>query len=166
MSLKCLYSYICTAMYKFSKYTFPELFENFISNDTTIHGHDTRSARLNHMYIQFKGTSPIWNIILSHLETDCAIGTFKTLCTAFYSLIRKETCQTEFHLTWIFSMFDCLHFLKIAVTCEAYTLCFLVFISLNPHYRRYMYPEKQDNNFHITRLCLSVDSIMYWRLYK
>ena len=71
----------------------PELFENFFSNLATIHEHDTRSARLNHIYIQLKETTRgqkafsysgafIWNFILSYIETDCAIGTIKKLCTA------------------------------------------------------------------------------------
>ena len=94
LSLKRLYSYnINIFMYKFSKNMLPELFETFFSNVATIHEHDTRSARLNRIYIQFKGTTRgqkafsysgayIWNFILSHIETDCAIGTFKKLCTA------------------------------------------------------------------------------------
>ena len=35
----------------------PELFENLFSNVATIHEHDTRSTRLNHIYIQFKEMS-------------------------------------------------------------------------------------------------------------
>ena len=42
----------------------------------------------NNIYVKFKGTirgqkafsysgACIWNLILSHIETDCAIGTFK-----------------------------------------------------------------------------------------
>ena len=58
LSLKRLYSYnISIFMYKFSKNMLPELFENFFSNVATIHEHDTRSARLNHIHIQFKGTT-------------------------------------------------------------------------------------------------------------
>ena len=71
----------------------PEWFEKNFSNVAAIHEHDIRSARLNHIYIQFKGTTRcqkafcysgayIWNFIVSHIETDCAIGTLKKLCTA------------------------------------------------------------------------------------
>ena len=89
LSLKRLYSYnIGIFMYKYSKNMLPELFENFFSNVATIHEHNTRSACLNHIYVEFKATTRgqkafsysgarIWNFILSHIETDCAIGTFK-----------------------------------------------------------------------------------------
>ena len=91
LSLKRLYSYnIGIFMYKFSKNMLPELFENFFCNVASVHEHSTRSACLNHIYVQFKGTTRgqkafsysgarIWNLILSHIETDCAIGTFKKL---------------------------------------------------------------------------------------
>ena len=101
-------------MYKFSKNMLPELFEIFFSNVATIHEHDTRSARLNHIYIQFKGTTRcqkafsysgayIWNFILSHIETDCAIGTFKKLCTALL-LNSKEDLSN-----WISTNMDSFH---------------------------------------------------------
>ena len=91
LSLKRLYSYnIGIFMYKFSKNMLPELFENFFCNVASVHEHSTRSACLNHIYVKFKGTTRgqkacsysgarIWNLILSHIETDCAIGTFKKL---------------------------------------------------------------------------------------
>ena len=91
LSLKRLYSYnISIFMYKFSKTMLPELFENFFCNVASVHEHSTRSACLNHIYVKFKGTTRgqkafsysgarIWNLILSHIETDCAIGTFKKL---------------------------------------------------------------------------------------
>ena len=91
LSLKRLYSYnIGIFMYTFSKNTLPELFENFFCNVASVHEHSTRSACLNHIYVKFKGTTRgqkafsysgarIWNLILSHIETDCAIGTFKKL---------------------------------------------------------------------------------------
>ena len=103
-------------MYKFSKNMLPELFENFFSNfaTTCIHEHDTRSARLNHIYIQFKGTTRgqktfsysganIWNFILSHIEIDCAIGTLKKLCTALL-LNSKEDLSN-----WISTNMDSFH---------------------------------------------------------
>ena len=101
-------------MYKFSKNMLPELFEKIFSNVATIHEHDTRSARLNHIYIQFKGTTRgqkafsysgalIWNFIPSHIETDCAIGTFKKLCTALL-LNSKEDLSN-----WISTNMDSFH---------------------------------------------------------
>ena len=98
----------------------PEVSEKFFSNVATIHEHDTRSACLNHIYIQFKGTTrgqkafgysgvPIWDTIISHIETDCAVGTFKKLCTDYYSSIRKRTYQTEFRPTWRVSMLVCIN---------------------------------------------------------
>ena len=58
LSLKRLHSYnISIFMYKFSKNMLPEWFEFFFSNVATIHEHNIRSARLNHIYIQFKGTT-------------------------------------------------------------------------------------------------------------
>ena len=92
----------------------PELFEIFVSNVATLHEHDTRSARLNHIYIQFKGTTRgqkafsysgvyIWNFILSHIETDCAICTFKKLCTALL-LNSKEDLSN-----WISTNLDSFH---------------------------------------------------------
>ena len=89
LSLKRLYSYnIGIFMYKFSKNMLPELFDNFFCNVASVHEHNTRSACLNHIYVKFKGTTRgqkafsysgacIWNLILSRIETDCAIGTFK-----------------------------------------------------------------------------------------
>ena len=91
LSLKRLYSYnIGIFMYKFSKNMLPELFEYFFCNVASVHEHSTRSACLNHIYVKFKGTirgqkafsysgARNWNLILSHIETDCAIGTFKKL---------------------------------------------------------------------------------------
>ena len=97
-------------MYKFSKNMLPELFENFFSNVATIHEHDTRSARSNHIYIQFKGTtrgqkafSYSGAYILSHIETDCAISTFKKLCTALL-LNSKEDLSN-----WISTNMDSFH---------------------------------------------------------
>ena len=77
-------------MYKFSKNMLPDLFEIFFCNAASVHEHSTRSACLNYIYVKFKGTTRgqkafsysgarIWNLILSHIETDCAIGTFKKL---------------------------------------------------------------------------------------
>ena len=105
LSLKRLYSYnICIFMYKFSKNMLPELFEIFFSNVATIHEHDTRSARSNHIYIQFKGTTRGQKaFILSHIETDCAIGTFKKLCTALL-LNSKEDLSN-----WISTNMDSFH---------------------------------------------------------
>ena len=115
LSLKRLYSYnISIFMYKFSKNMLPELFEKIFSNVATIHEHDTRSARSNHIYIQFKGTTRgqkafsysgayIWNFILSHIETDCAIGTLKKLCTALL-LNSKEDLSN-----WISTNMDSFH---------------------------------------------------------
>ena len=101
-------------MHKFSKNMLPELFEIFFSNVATIYEHDTRSARLNHIYIQFKGTTRgqkafsysgayIWNCILSHIETDCAIGTFKRLWTAL--LLNSKEDLTN----WISTNMDSFH---------------------------------------------------------
>ena len=57
LSFERLDSYtIGTLMYKFPEYVLPELIEFFI-NVATIHEHDTRSARLNHIYMIFKGTT-------------------------------------------------------------------------------------------------------------
>ena len=103
-------------MHKFSKNMLPELFEIFFSNVATIYEHDTRSARLNHIYIQFKGTTRgqkafsysgayIWNCILSHIETDCAIGTFKRLWTALLLNSKEDltnwisTNMNSFHVS-------------------------------------------------------------------
>ena len=120
LSLKRLYSYnISIFMYKFSKNMLPELFDIFFSNVATVHEYDTRPARLNHIYIQFKGTTRgqkafsysgayTWNFILSHIETNCAIGTFKSF-VQHYSSIRKRTYQIEFRPTWIVSMLVCLN---------------------------------------------------------
>ena len=92
----------------------PELFDIFFSNVATIHDHDTRSARLNYIYTQFKGTTRgqkafsysgayIWNFILSHIETDCAIGTLKNLRTALL-LNSKEDLPN-----WISTNMDIFH---------------------------------------------------------
>ena len=77
-------------MYKFSKNMLPELFEIFFCNVASVHEHSKRSACLSHIYVKFKGTTRgqkafsysgarIWILILSHIETNCAIGTFKKL---------------------------------------------------------------------------------------
>ena len=87
-------------MIKFSKNINPELFDIFFCNVASLHEHDTRSACLNHIYVKFKGTTGgqkafsysgacIWNLIVSHTETDFAIGTFKE-CFAKLLLNSKE----------------------------------------------------------------------------
>ena len=80
------------------------------------HEHDTRSACLNHINIQFNGNTRvqkafsysgayIWNSILSHIVTDCAICIFQKHCTAL--LNSKRTSKTVFRPTWIVSMLMC-----------------------------------------------------------
>ena len=74
-------------MYKFSRNMLPELFDNVFCNVAYVHEHNTRSACLNHIFVKFKGTTRgqktfiysgtrIWNLILSHIETDCANRNF------------------------------------------------------------------------------------------
>ena len=96
----------------------PEWFEKKFSNVATIHEHDIRSARLNHICIQFKGTTRdqkafcysgayFWNFIVSHIESDCAIGTFKKLCTALFLNSKEQlsnwisTNMNIFRQIWI-----------------------------------------------------------------
>ena len=79
----------------------PDLFAIVFSNVATIHEHDTEAACLNHIYIyiyiHFSGTTRgqkafsdsgayIWNFIISHIETDCAIGTFKSSAQHYSSI--------------------------------------------------------------------------------
>ena len=87
----------------------PELFEHFFSNVANIHEHDTRSARSNHIYIQFKGTTRgqkvfsysgayIWNFILSHIETDCAIRSSDNDSTGLWPPGSLHTLGADGHI--------------------------------------------------------------------
>ena len=112
LSLKRLYNYnIGIFMYNFPRICMLlELFEIFLCNVASVHEHDTRSTYLNHIYVKFKGTTRgqkafsysgarIWNLILSHIETDCAIGTFKKLFPKLLLYIwnqKRICCRFEF----------------------------------------------------------------------
>ena len=92
LSLKRIYNYnVAIFMYKLSNNMLPELFTDFCYKISDIHNRETRASSLNHIYVDFKTTTRgqqtlafcgahIWNFILSQMDTNCAIGSFKLHC--------------------------------------------------------------------------------------
>ena len=89
LTVKNIYNYnIGLFMYKYVNSKTPDVFNNFFSNISDIHQHDTRNATQKQIYVTFHGTTRgqktfsycgphIWNFIIKNISPNCAIGSFK-----------------------------------------------------------------------------------------
>ena len=89
LTVKNIYNYnIGLFMYKYVNSKTPDVFNNFFSNISDIHQHDTRNATQKQIYVTFHGTTRgqktfsycgphIWNFIIKNISPYCAIGPFK-----------------------------------------------------------------------------------------
>ena len=105
-------------MYRFSKNMLPELFLKKFYNVASIHEHSTRSACLNHIYVKFKGATRgqkafcysgarIWNLILSHIETDCTIDTFKKVFAKLLLNSKEDLLSTWMWINMVIPRQQC-----------------------------------------------------------
>ena len=89
LTVKNIYNYnIGLFMYKYVNSKTPGVFNNFFSNISDIHQHDTRNATQKQIHVTFQGTTRgqktfsycgphIWNFIIKYISPNCAIGSFK-----------------------------------------------------------------------------------------
>ena len=89
--VKHIYSYnIGLFMYKYINNMTPGVFDNFFSNISDIHQHNTRNATQKLFYITFLGTTRgqktftycgphVWNFLFKNIDPNCPIGSFKRL---------------------------------------------------------------------------------------
>ena len=89
--VKHIYSYnIGLFMYRYVNNMIPDVFDNFFSNTSDIHQHNTRNATQKLFYITFRGTTRgqktftycgphVWNFLIKNIDPNCPIGSFKRL---------------------------------------------------------------------------------------
>ena len=75
-------------MYRYVNNMTPDVFDNFFSNISYIHQHNTRNATQKLFHITFRGTTRgqktftycgprVWTFLIKNIDPNCPIGSFK-----------------------------------------------------------------------------------------